>query len=351
MPIRYQLRKQLAALRADPFRKMRRHRHRGEAGLRAEYEELAVSRQAETFGLYRILGNDLPPRHTAGQSESNLRFILEHEEPLAQCEKRWIVNRIQDPAREQAIIDLLERFGQPYERIPFVAEEYRAIGPDHSCLPHADYLDGAACRRLTEDQRLRLTLALSRLKTNYVMNVNGARNHALQHGKQVFKWILPLDGACFFTAKAWDEFSQAVMQRPWFRYFLMPMCRVEDNRALLDPQFYAAPVDEPQIAFRSDSREVFDPDFTYGRRDKLELFWRLDVPGGWQALRDDPWDLRRNRVSPEAGEFSTAGWVCRLGSGQAPARRGTGVVSDRFRKRQIAILNMIEQTDSGLFAE
>lgn len=348
MPTRYALRKLAAALHVDPFRQLRRHQHRREDALRVEYQELPVSEQPDTFGLYRIIGNDLPPRHTNGQSEVNLQFILEHEPRLARCEKRWIVNRIHDPEREATILRLLDTFDQPYERIPFISEEYRQIGLDYTCLPDPDYLESAACRRLTDEQHVRLMLALSRLKTNYIMNVNGARNLALHLGKQDFKWVLPLDGGCSFTAAAWSEFTDAIVQRPWYRYFLVPMCRVTDNRQLLDPDFYVQPTDEPQMVFRCDSAEQFDPSFTYGRRDKLELFWRLGVPGTWQGLRDDPWDLRRNRISPEEGEFSTAGWVCRLASGERPGGPAKNVESKRYRQRQIAILGMVEQTDAGL---
>lgn len=348
MLTRYALRKYAATLRTDPFRKLRRHRHRREDELRAEYHALPVSKQPDTFGLYRIIGNDLPPRHTTGQSETNLRFILENEPALERCEKRWIVNRIHDPAREENILRLLEKFDQPYEHIPFIAGEYQQIGLDHTCLPDPDYLESTACRRLTENQYLRLTLALNRLKTNYIMNVNGARNLALGLGKQDSKWVLPLDGGCFFTEAAWSELVQAIVQRPWFPYFLVPMCRVEDNRQLLDPCFYAQPIDEPQMVFRSDSSATFDPAYTYGRRDKLELFWRLGVPGNWQDLRDDPWDLRRNRISPDQGAFSVAGWTCRLVSGLRPSARAGHAQSDRFRVRQTAILAMIKLADTDL---
>lgn len=348
MLTRYTLRKYAVALRTDPFLKLRRHRHRREDELRAEYCGLSVSGRPDTFALYRTLGNDLPPRHTAGQTESNLRFILEHEPQLEACEKRWIVNRIQDPAREEAVLRLLQEFDQPYEHIPFIAGEYQQISLDYSCLPTPDYLESSACRLLTQDQRIRLTLALNRLKTNYIMNVNGARNLALRLGKEDCKWVLPLDGGCFFTAIAWSELTQAIVQRPWYAYFLVPMCRIEDNRRLLDPCFYAQPIDEPQMVFRCDSSEQFDPAFTYGRRDKLELFWRLGVPGPWQDLRDDPWDPRRNGVSPDDGAFAAAGWICRLASGERESSDTKISTSKRFRQRQSAILGMIEQTDAAL---
>lgn len=36
--------------------------------------------QRDTLALYRIIGNDLPPRHSPGQTLTNLRFLLEHED-------------------------------------------------------------------------------------------------------------------------------------------------------------------------------------------------------------------------------------------------------------------------------
>jgi hypothetical protein len=68
--------------------------------------------------LYRVLGNDLPPRHEIGQTLSNLRFMLDNEPELEACEKRWVVNRIVDPEQEAAIIALLEERGQHYLHSP-----------------------------------------------------------------------------------------------------------------------------------------------------------------------------------------------------------------------------------------
>lgn len=41
----------------------------------------------DTFVLYRIIGNDLPPRHRVGQGRDSLRFILEMEPSLAVVER------------------------------------------------------------------------------------------------------------------------------------------------------------------------------------------------------------------------------------------------------------------------
>src|SRR5688572_23529918 len=56
------------------------------AKLLHEYSSSEVGAQPDDFVLYRIVGNDLYPRHAKGQSRQNLSFILEHEPRLENCE-------------------------------------------------------------------------------------------------------------------------------------------------------------------------------------------------------------------------------------------------------------------------
>jgi hypothetical protein len=46
----------------------------------------------------------------------NTRFILEHEERFAGMERRWLLNRIADPAEEDRIAALLDRHNETYFR-------------------------------------------------------------------------------------------------------------------------------------------------------------------------------------------------------------------------------------------
>ena len=141
-------------------------------------------------------------------SRANVEFILRHEPPLADCEKRWVVNRIVDRGEEQAIIDLLDRHGQSYLHIPFVEAEYARIGWNISCFPDPAFLlssldsDPLPDRRLTTEARSRHD------KNAYVMNNNGARNAALRAGRSVAKWVLPWDGNCFLTEAGWAEIRE-----------------------------------------------------------------------------------------------------------------------------------------------
>ena len=57
------------------------------AALRAEYVWKGLDKEEDTFAFYRILGNDLPPRHTVGQTLEKLDFILKNERPLEGCSK------------------------------------------------------------------------------------------------------------------------------------------------------------------------------------------------------------------------------------------------------------------------
>jgi hypothetical protein len=228
------------------------------------------------------------------------------------------------------MINLLEQHQKPYLRIPFHAEEYKKIGWDMNCLPDPGFLYSADFSALKEQERNRLIAALYRLKNNYVMNNNGARNVALHHGKDKAKWVLPWDGNCFLTKAAWDQMHADIMASPHLKYFAVPMTRVLDNASLLDSGFAPDPAEEPQLIFRQDAAEVFNEDFCYSRRPKVELFWRLGIPGKWDRWKDDPWDQARRPFSPEAGQFGTAGWVARLFSGEASLEQGS---KESFHKR------------------
>ncbi|MFV0244968.1 MAG: alginate lyase family protein [Qingshengfaniella sp.] len=305
--------------------------------------------QPDTFVLYRIIGNDLEPRHRKGQSFDNLRFILENEPPFDGCEKCWIVNRIADSEEEARVLSLIGEHGHEVLHLPFETMDYAQVGWDTSLLSDPALLGGAPSKRLDTAVMERLHLALYRHKNAYAMNNNGARNRALANGRGRAKWVLPWDGNCFMTDSAWEALKSAVIARPYLPYFLVPMARVPDNASLLDPGFMPDPVEEPQIVMRADAAEGFDEGFVYGRRPKVELFWRLAIPGEWNRWRDDPWDPPRNPQAAEAGQVGTAGWVARLASGHAALeRKDKTSFLDRGAARRQAILATLERLDTRL---
>src|SRR5690606_1658967 len=227
-------------------------------------------------------------------------FIIEHEPSLEGCEKRFIVNRIRDPGQEREITALLDANGFEHVRIPFEASEYARIGFDMEILPEPGFLAGERIDSLGQAERERLFMALYRLKNNYVMNNNGARNAALEDGRGRAKWILPWDGNCFLTREAWEQIRSDIAKAPTNRYFIVPMARMQSNELLVAGADIPKAVEEPQIIFRKDAAERFNEAFCYGRRPKVELLWRLGVPGPWDDYPDDPWDQDRAPVSPEA---------------------------------------------------
>tara|TARA_R110002126_G_scaffold291803_1_gene459381 strand:- start:211008 stop:212774 length:1767 start_codon:yes stop_codon:yes gene_type:complete len=335
----------------DPLRRFRQSKPANEQALKAMYDQSALAKEHDTFALYRIIGNDLKPRHRQGQSYSNLKFILENEPVLRDCTKFWVVNRIFEPEPEQEIIDLLQQHHQDFIHIPFVAEDYQKIGLDYDCFPNRHYFESDEYCALAPKFRGQAQAALYRLKNLYVMNNNGARNLALNDGRRYAKWVLPWDGNCFVTRPAWEKLHGSVTARAHLKCFATPMDRVIDNQGLLDENYVAKPVDEPQLLFRRDSTLEFDRKFAYGRRPKVEMFWRLGMPGPWDTWTDHPWDLPRSRPCEEAGDFGVAGWVNRLSSGNS-VLDGKDHKSDTARAevRCAAILETIRELDGSLAA-
>jgi hypothetical protein len=310
-----------------------------EAELRWDHLASGAYRWPDTFVLTRILGNDLPPRHREGQTLDNLRFILDHEEALPGCEKRWVVNRIVDPVQEAAILSLLEERDQPYIHRPFEMDDYGRLGWAWDGLAGTP----VSYRRTRQEARERI-VRLDRIyghKTRYLIDINGARNDALADGRVRGTWVLPWDGGCFVTRRAWDELRETVSDNRHLRYFTVPTARVLDNRRLSWPDFEPPTNAEPMIVFRRDASERFDESRAYGRHDKIALLIRLGVPGPWDGRRwpDDPVP----GSSPQAGQFQWSSWVARLAPGRAELETSTAA---RRRHRSLAVRALVDELDA-----
>ncbi len=319
--------------------------------LQMEYAQSPLAQEPESFVLYRIIGNDLVPRHCKGQSRENLRFILENEPGFPGCEKRFVVNRIVDPGEEAAIMAMLEEAGFAYLHIPFSCQEYKTIPWDIHGVPseYAPYTQRFACLAPAEQEHIMMRLC--RYKNNYVMHNNGARNTALNEGRSLAKWVLPFDGNCFITERDWEEIVSAVRARPFIPYFIVPMARVTDNTSLLEPDARFEALEEPQVIFRCDANHSFNPEFFYGRRPKVELLWRLGVPGKWDDWYFEPWDLPGPDYSEQAGCYAYAGRVARLNSGQAYLEvNSSKCLVDRGLARNQAISGLLGQLDAGIIS-
>jgi hypothetical protein len=309
------------------------------------YRKSGVTSEPDTFALYRIIGNDLPPLHERGQARRNLEFILEHEPEFAACVKRFVVNRIVDEQEERQIVSLLEQAHVPYVRIPFNWAEYVEMPLDREGIPEQYLPQSKRYRRLREDEQQRVCARMYRHKNNYVMNNNGARNAALDDGTSVAKWIMPWDGNCFLTQSAYDEICEAVRNHSCVPYLLVRMIRLDENLQAIEQDLSVSTAEEPQIVFRRDAAMRFHPAFPYGRRPKVELLWRLGVPGPWDEWGIEPWDLPCPAHASEAGGFESAGWVARLSA--APGGYGLGSVdaSQRTAARTQAIVQFLQRLD------
>lgn len=120
--------------------------------------------------LYRIIGNDLPPRHKEGQTLSNLQFILDHEPAFPNTQKIFLLNRIIDPVNEATIIRLLDSYNMDYIRLPFVQSEYEKLDFQLEKFPDADFFHSDNYRRYAKVLKLRALDYTYHVKNLYAMN-------------------------------------------------------------------------------------------------------------------------------------------------------------------------------------
>lgn len=303
--------------------------------------------------LYRILGNDLPGRHTLNQTLTNIHHILHHEPVLEGCQKRFVVNRITNAAYESEIIAALEEHGMHYLRIPFVAEEYKQIPLDISCFSDPTYFLQRSYYMDKHDMRMRAILTLYRKKNLYAMNNNGARNAALTEGKTLATWTLPWDGNCFLENDAWSYLHQN-MSLQEEKYLTVPMIRLDTfSLQQVGTRLAWNVSEEPQVAFHWTSEHSFNEAYQYGNLPKVELLQRLGTPGQWSRWNGDASLLKLrcfgsgNASSRRPAERldRSAGWVFRLPSGFDQQETGSGARILRYQSRQAGILRFLMDLD------
>mgnify|MGYP006276736421 CR=1 FL=1 len=321
-------------------RHLNRHRPPDERKLRRKYDPLQS--EPDTFVLYRIIGNDLYPRHQRGQSRQNVRFILENEPKLPACRKRWILNHIIDTEERRQLISLLESHSQEFTELAFDPNEFCSADWDIDVYPAPGMLSTKSFHRLKPQDQERAYTVAYRKKNNALMHNNAARNHAVEEGSRLAKWVLPWDGNCFVESAGWERLRSAVVTHGYLKHFVVPMERIGDNGVLGKRRRPGVPTEEPQLVFRRDSEERFNEAHPYGRRPKVELLKRLGVPGPWCRWRDDPWDVPSRGPGPLSGQFRAAGSVARLASGVSELEaRGLDALRGRGFARQAAIRSTI----------
>ncbi|KAI7902914.1 alginate lyase-domain-containing protein [Cokeromyces recurvatus] len=304
--------------------------------------------------LYRIIGNDLPPRHKEGQTLSNLQFILDHEPEFPNTRKIFLLNRIIDPVNEATIIRLLDSYHMDYIRVPFVASEYEQLDFQLEKFPNADFFHSDDYRRFSKVSKLRALDYTYHVKNLYAMNNNGGRNTAIGHGRSIAnaKWIMPFDGNCYLSKNAFKEIkSQLDKYGKDTKYFVVPMTRLLNNSVLLNglDERPKTP-EEPQIIFRYDATEEYNLNMRYGRRSKLELLWRLGALENRRLNRPTvPWEPIERPYSKDKGNFKNIGWVFRLFSGNPSQEENKKEASSiRAFNRLMAIQSSLDNLDESI---
>ncbi len=196
------------------------------------------------YSIIRILGNDLVPRHGAGQTLTNLKFTLENESDFANCKKVWLVNRIIDKEYEKAVISLLEKHNQTFQVLPFETEQYQMSW--------------------TRYEKLR-----------YIVKLNNARNFAISEGRKLSKWIFPLDGNVFIPDDGWKNITFYLdnLSNKLFKITMYRINHSNDEVFTFDPKKYTN--QEPQVILRSDNFDAFDENLAYANSNKEEFLLRF----------------------------------------------------------------------------
>jgi hypothetical protein len=227
-----------------------------------------IKTQLPKILLYRILGNDLPPRHKRGQTYENLEFILKYEPNFPNCRKKWIINRIFDRKVERKIVKLLEKYRQSYIRIPFVLDEYKS-----KILRKIKIVDNEIPRDI---KSLTIMDLIRYKKISYITNLNAARNRALSDGIRLADWIFPFDGNCCFNKRGLQSvIDKLSIQKSTNKCFVVPMYRVKSNKQYFNFTCKGYKEQEPQIIFGKDSNFKFNVSYIYGSLPKVELLQRL----------------------------------------------------------------------------
>ncbi|CAG8517129.1 12403_t:CDS:2 [Dentiscutata erythropus] len=306
------------------------------------------SNSYEQIHIYRIIGNDLPPRHKVGQVLQNTRFILENEPDFPNTKKWWIINRIVDNEYENAIIDLLKQHKKDFIRIPFDVDEYLKADFRLEDFPEPDFFHSYEFMNFTKVAKIRTIDYTYHDKNIYVMN-NSQPNA---------RWIFPFDGNCFLTNSAFTEITSQIEK--WgkdYKYFVVPMARLLNNSQLLsDSDQKPETPEEPQVIFRHDAEEKYNENMRYGRRSKLEMLWRLGVPTPSRFIARPviPWESNENVHNTPSNYTSKnlymkVGWVFRLFSGQASQelnQKESGAL--RAFNRLLAIQDLIDGIDERI---
>ena len=287
----------------------------------------------ESIVLIRAIGNDIPPFHSTNESYSILKFILENEHEYENLKKHWVINKIVDSNTLEALVKLFEKHHQNYTIIPFNLTEYQQIPLQfHNNGYGKDILhDQGFWKKANDNTKKKVMDSVLKNKNIYVLNANGARNFMLRIGINMFHgdWILPWDGNCFLTSKAWKEIKQSIATYgPLSNYLSVPTqpFLILNNDLLNDKFSLPSASGEPQLIFHKSAQGKFDERLQFGNHDKAELLSRLGIYGKWykewkdveedEDVKNSVTDIKANRTfshnESELNIIPNAGYIPQL---------------------------------------
>jgi len=240
------------------------------------------------------------------------------------CEKRFLINRVYDDDKRRRLIDAIQANSFYVDVIPFEEDAFNSLGSDQE-------------------------------KAHYLTNVNSARNYcvkqSLDAGADV---VCPMDGGMFFRDDGWIRFSIVCEENPDDGFFSFATWRVESVEDMLNmqvpPTLYSTykfgkvstvGLTEFQLAFTQHADCLFDEALPYGREDKVELLYRLGIPGLWDHWNPKLYKDAKAKKSKFSGVVNNASFVCRLPSGNAAGDKDNELRGEQRRQGVHSLINTI----------
>lgn len=203
-------------------------------------------KKLKKFSIFRILGNETPPRDRPNARLETLEFILKNEPDFPNTVKCWVLNCIHDRERREHIAAMLTKRGMYFVIISFFRKKY---------LEAKNRSD----------------------KVVEVVGINRARNIAITHGHCISDFTFVLDGDCMFSENLWNKTTQEIQIDQRLnknrKYYSVPSSRAtfEHVKTTDKPMLLA----EPMLVFRHDSSDYFNEKIPFGEGDKLKFLYEL----------------------------------------------------------------------------
>lgn len=197
------------------------------------------------YSIFRIIGNEMPPRDEPNARLNTLKFILDNEPDFSNTIKVWVLNCIVDEERRELISKILEERNQYFIVIPLCKTSYFQ----------------------------------SKNKSEKIINligINKARNVAINHGKKLSEFTFLLDGDCLFNQNLWDKTCKEITEDQKIsnrKFYSVPTSRstFEHSMKSDEPMLLA----EPMTVHRHDSDRFFDESLPFGEKDKLKFLYEI----------------------------------------------------------------------------